>query len=166
MFRARILLWLGSPALVCAALIGAACTSSPVSTAPTTLPPPTTTTVPSTPPPPPNDAAVVVPDAGCNLTARGINFPDAGCHQCMQTSCCEVTATCFGSSGCSLLYSCINACPSRGLPAADGAVFEAGDGGDGGDPCVPGCEAQYPIETPAARAFIQCYAQSCLSLCR
>jgi hypothetical protein len=164
MNRRRLFWWLASPLLVSGTVIGAACSSQPVSQAPQVLPPPTVTAAPTAPASTAVDAAPVTVDAGCNLTARGIDFPDASCHQCMQASCCEVTSTCFGSAGCAALYSCINGCPSRGLPAADGAVFS--DAGDGGDPCVPNCEAQHPIDTPAARAFIQCYAQSCVSLCR
>jgi len=164
MSRRRLLWWLASTLAVSGMLLGAACSSQPVSQAPQVLPPPTVTAVPSASATAVPDAALVIPDAGCNLVQRGINFPDASCHQCMQGSCCEVTSTCFGSAGCAALYSCINGCPSRGLPASDGAVFS--DAGDGGDPCVPNCEAQHPIETAAARAFIQCYAQSCGSLCR
>jgi hypothetical protein len=147
------------------------------------------------------DAAAAAPepvDSGpheCNFKAQGIAFDNGTCNDCMQKSCCAQTVACFVDvPDCNALYTCINACPSRGLPSGSGTGSDGGgdgggggngmgggdgggDGGGGGagdggganvpaDPCVLDCKAKHPAAAQAATAYIGCYAQSCLSICR
>ena len=124
----------------------------------------------------------------CSLTDEGVTFTPASCQTCMQSSCCDETLACFvGNAACATLYSCINACPSRGLGpgsgtgtgagdggaggggGGDAAVGDAGDGGasdGGGDLCVSQCEAAAPAEVASARAYIKCYASGCAAQCK
>lgn len=164
---------------VCAAgVVGSAlaCTSNapssgpaPYDTAPTvTAPAPTATA--------PGDASKPAP-TGCDLAASGVKFASAACGSCMQASCCTVTKTCFvDAPECAALYTCINACPSRGLGPTSGldGGGEGGSGGggggdggaDAGDPCVDTCNSHHPTQVNAARDYIRCYAGNCRTQCQ
>src|SRR6185312_14136207 len=99
------------------ALLAAACSSSVAGSKPGATQDPGTTD--------PQMTATDPGDSGgpttCDLKASGLAYSRLDCEECMQNDCCAQTVACFSNNAeCKALYTCVDACPSRGVTTGAG----------------------------------------------